>query len=51
MYKKVHLAVYIVIINVDLAKKYFYARPVDNDFHGKKAIWNHNRKAALCTST
>ena len=38
-----------LILNVDLAQKLFYVRPVDNNFHSKKAIRNHNRKATAYT--
>ena len=35
-----------IILNVDLAQKPLYVRPVDNNLDTKKAIRNHNRKAA-----
>ena len=36
---------------MDLVYESLHDRPVDKDFHCKKAIRNHNRKATLCTLT
>lgn len=37
-----------VILNVDLAQKSLYLKPVDNNIRSEKTIRKHNWKAAPC---